>query len=340
LIWSFISFRVTPSSAPDGDAVPASKPKLEMRASQNITNLIRYKKILGDTGYGDVVHLVAFGGWNGPHLPAGYSGAELYRAFHAFNTQPRNESTPAATEESFLWDGFDWDLEGHDDLLRPTNVFTKECLDQMGEMSALARTNGYVVSMAPPESYLDTTRSEFSRSVKGTYPEPWHREFTYHGANVYAYILAKWGDAIDFVFLQFYESYSHGAYRVNEEGVRPDEFLVEYVDDLVKKGERYLVNFEDDASVGLENQFVDLPLDKLVFGFANGWAGGGGEKVFFAAEGEIEAAYEALESRGRAPRGMGYWVISNEGDRGIFLTRALNKVLKTRSVLDQGVQLD
>lgn len=55
--------------------------------------------------------------------------------------------------------------------------FTREC-----SVSALAKANYYVVSMAPPESYLDATRSAFSRPVGLAYPEPypeaWHREFT------------------------------------------------------------------------------------------------------------------------------------------------------------------
>lgn len=45
-------------------------------------------------------------------------------------------------------------------------------------MSALAKANYYVVSMAPPDSYLDATRSAFSRPVELAYPEAWHREFT------------------------------------------------------------------------------------------------------------------------------------------------------------------
>jgi len=331
LIWSFVSFKVTTSTCATSNTVIS---KLELKASQNLTKLKEYKRILDEMGYNDVVHIVAFGGWNGPHLPPGYSGKELYQAFNDFNTQ--NESGDDDAE--FIWDGIDWDLEGHDNLDNPTNEFTTECLDQMGEMSALAKENGLVVSMAPPESYLDTTRSQFSRSVKLTYPEPWHQDFTYHGANVYAYVLAQWGDSIDFIFMQFYESYSHAAYQVNELGILPSTFLINYVSDLVKKGERYLVNFEDDVSINLENQYVNLPLNKLVLGFANGWADG--EKAIFFRPNEMEVAYEELSKTHHTPRGMGYWVIEEEGRNNIFLTKGLNKILKTRPLVGNSDKLE
>jgi len=337
LIWSFVSFKVTTSTCAASNRVIS---KLELNASQNLKNLISYKKILHKMGYNDVVHQVAFGGWNGPHLPPGYSGKELYQAFHNFNTQTMQYESSDDDDDNaeFIWDGFDWDLEGHDNLENPTNEFTIECLDQMGEMSALAKENGLVVSMAPPESYLDTTRSQFSRSVKLTYPEPWHQEFTYHGANVYAYVLARWGDSIDFIFMQFYESYSHAAYHVNELGVLPSAFLINYVKDLVKNGERYLVKFEDDMNINIENQYVNLTLNKLVFGFANGWADG--EKAIFFRPNEMETAYEELSKTQHTPRGMGYWVIEEEGENNVFLTKGLNKILKTRTLVGNGVELE
>ena len=61
--------------------------------------------------------------------------------------------------------------------------------------------------MASPESYLDSTTSEFSLSLLHNYPE-WEKEFpdfTYHGRNVYAYLITKYFiDTFDFVSLQLY----------------------------------------------------------------------------------------------------------------------------------------
>lgn len=53
------------------------------------------------------------------------------------------------------------DIEGNDDLSSPNNRFTEACLCLMGEMSQLGKADGYVVSMAPAESYLDPTTSHF-----------------------------------------------------------------------------------------------------------------------------------------------------------------------------------
>ena len=61
------------------------------------------------------------------------------------------------------FDGFDWDIEGNDDMNSKYNVFTTECLDLMGEMSQLAKKDGYIVAMAPAESYLDPTTTLFDR---------------------------------------------------------------------------------------------------------------------------------------------------------------------------------
>ena len=50
--------------------------------------------------------------------------------------------------------------------------------------------------MTPPESYLDPTTSVFDLSLLHTYPE-WKEtqpDFTYHGHNTYAYLLAKFAN--------------------------------------------------------------------------------------------------------------------------------------------------
>ena len=86
----------------------------------------------------------------------------------------------------------------------------------------LWQQDGYLVTMAPPESYLDPFTNGFSRSLRGTLPEWRHLvpHFTYHvgkykstntdaaagtraqiltrwkavqGMNCYSYLLAKYG---------------------------------------------------------------------------------------------------------------------------------------------------
>ena len=56
--------------------------------------------------------------------------------------------------------------------------------------------------MAPAESYIDSSTDEFSLSLLYNYPE-WENElpnFTYHGRNAYAYLIAKYSiDTFDFI---------------------------------------------------------------------------------------------------------------------------------------------
>jgi len=88
--------------------------------------------------------------------------------------------------------------------------------------------------MAPPQSYLDLSSSKFSRYVNLTDDErQWHSEFSYFGANVYAYVLHKYGHWVDFVSLQFYESYSKAAQAVYYDGIAPSNYLQRYVEDLI-----------------------------------------------------------------------------------------------------------
>ena len=65
----------------------------------------------------------------------------------------------------------------------------------MGRLSQLAKSAGYLVAMAPAESYLDPTTHLFDLTLTHTYPE-WEAlqpDFRYHGHNTYAYLLARYG---------------------------------------------------------------------------------------------------------------------------------------------------
>ena len=96
------------------------------------------------------------------------------------------------------------------------NYFTYKELEIMGKFSNLLKKEGYIVSMAPPESYLDSTTSEFILSLLHNYPE-WEKEFpdfNYHERNVYAYLIGKYSiDTFDFVSLQLYEGNTHVLYK-------------------------------------------------------------------------------------------------------------------------------
>jgi hypothetical protein len=259
-------------------------------------------------GYHHVVHLVSFGGWNGPHLPTGqeWMAEDMYYAWreHCGN----------------IFHGVDWDLEGHDRLDSPTNVFSKPCLDCMGRFSELAKQDGYIIGMAPPQSYLDIDTSAFSRRVNLTdNKREWHSEFHYFGANVYAYLLAKYGTFIDFVSIQFYESYSRAGMEIYHHNKDPAEYLYMYVHKLtIDQQGSFLVDFEQDSSLDYASGNVNFPLTKLVFGFANGWAPAAGtdavvditnDKVCYFDPKQIAKAWKKIVESQLTPRGLMYWVM-------------------------------
>ena len=257
---------------------------------------------LDEEGLDDVIHLVSFGGWNGPHLPPIFSSNELY------------ESWKIAFGDTF--DGFDWDLEGHDDLKSQTNILTIECLTCMGEMSILAKNDGYIVGMAPAQSYLDIESRRFSRYLNltdetRTKSDDWHSDFQYFGANCYAYLLSKYADAIDFVSIQFYESYSKAGLSCYGRGMPKDVYLEKYVQELQRMNDEdggMFVDFNNDPSLEYASRNVKVPISKLVFGFANGW-GIPGDKVCYFEPSEIETSYNRLADQNITPRGFMFWVM-------------------------------
>jgi len=189
--------------------------------------------------------------------------------------------------------------------------------------------------MAPAQSYFDLQSKHFSRSVILQESErEWHSEFHYFGANVYAYLLAKFGHEIfDFISIQFYESYSRAAMSIHHKGMTAQSYLKYYVEDLMEQGESFQVDFEEDENVHLRNQRVPLPLSKLVFGFANGWALDTGDKVVFMDPQSIQSAYHSLvddDGKLQQPRGFMFWVIGEEGKNQVDFVPELNKILKIR----------
>lgn len=274
---------------------------------------------LDEEGYTDIVHLVAFGGWNGPHLDIDLSAQEWFEIWKK-----------AAVDIGFH--GIDWDLEGHDNLQSPTNVFSLECLDMIGSISRLAKEEGYLVGMAPPQSYLDAQSSSFSRSVKELHEDrTWHADFHYFGKNVYAYLLAKYEDHFDLISIQFYESYSRAAMNIyGPNKTNAASYLEGYVRALASNDFSIYIEFESDPATELSNQRVALPRSKIIFGFANGWALNTREKALFVQAGDIKSAYEKLKEDKLEPRGFMFWVIGEEGANDIVYSPDLGTILNTR----------
>jgi hypothetical protein len=201
------------------------------------------------------VHLISIGGWNAPHPNTSVPVEDMYAAWKEWNNG--------------LFDGFDWDIEGNDDMNSVYNHFTYECLDFMGKFSQMAKQDGYIVSMAPAESYIDVTTSAFDLDLNHTYPE-WmtlQPNFEYHGRNVYAYLLEYYGETMvetrktgekedeeglkeedtqvkeeqgedvelvpcktfDWVMIQLYEGFSHAEYNTTILGQSPVDYLMQYM---------------------------------------------------------------------------------------------------------------
>jgi len=171
--------------------------------------------------------------------------------------------------------------------------------------------------MAPAESYLDPSTSEFSLRLTHPYKE-WSElrpDFTYHGRNVYSYLLAKYAESrlhdesivptFDFVTVQLYEGYSHAQFSMGLQGMPASDYIPKLVSDLEEGWE---VDFAAAPEVRLGRSRVIVPSSRLVIGLANGWAGDG--KFLFLSAQEVADAHEAM---GGKVRGYAFWNILDEG---------------------------
>ena len=271
----------------------------------NYEDVAKMIKRFKDNNY-SVINLISIGGWNSPHVNTNFTAKEYFKEWLKFNEKISNNNY-----DFYGFDGIDWDIEGNDNMESSINHFTYKELDIMGEFSQLLKKEGYIVSMAPPESYLDPTTSEFSLSLLHNYPE-WEKEFakfTYHGRNVYAYLIAKYSlNTFDFVSLQLYEGYTHTLYKYQREKKSFGEIIYDLVEKL-NKG--YYVDFSKDKNSGLNKEFIKIPEDKIVIGLANAWAGG--DKFLFVDENNIIHGYKYLKEHKKDVRGFMFWDIADEG---------------------------
>ena len=107
----------------------------------------------------NAAHLISVGGWGVPHPDTAFSGAEWYKQFTRWN----NAASGPGFENGF--DGIDWDLEGTDDSSSDINNFTVDKIKLIADFSKLAKKDGFITSIAPPQSYLDVGTSEFSMKL-------------------------------------------------------------------------------------------------------------------------------------------------------------------------------
>ncbi|GMI42625.1 hypothetical protein TrCOL_g4590 [Triparma columacea] len=251
---------------------------------------------LAGMGYGrdKVKHLISVGGWDAPHPDTSNTAEEYAEAFEVFS--------------GGLFDGLDWDLEGNDSLTAKWNYFSKECLELMADLSKILHDRGYIISMAPPESYLDIQTTAFSKYVNLTYPDDdWGDDppFSYHGHNVYSYPLAKEPDAFDFVSIQIYETKSHASYNTTVLGVPQVDYMTSYIKSLVEEG--VTVDFttdEDFKELGVQK----IKMNKIIVGLIS--AGGVGGPITAANASKVFAELE----EGSNIDGFFFWCIGDDKD--------------------------
>lgn len=154
----------------------------------------------------------------------------------------------------------------------------------------------------------------------------WHPEFLYAGRNVYAALLAlAGGDTFDFVSLQLYESWSVADCNISGLGQLPEVYLPRLAAAMAAG---WTVDFSSVPALGLSKQVVSVPLDRLVFGLANGWTKPAppAQKALLLLPTQVAKAYSAMAAK---VRGFMFWDIADDSP-SLALASGLNAFLKVR----------
>jgi len=319
----------------------------QVQTGLNLPCIAQVDKTLRDRNI-EVTHLISIGGWNSPHPITKFSAHIWWQTWLDWN-----QNTVAKPELGFNgFDGFDWDLEGNDDVNSPWNYFTVEVLNLMGELSQLAKKDGYIVSMAPAQSYLDVENHLFDRSV--SHIPTWIPNFPYQGYNTYAPILAKYGltqitsnekteliPTFDFISIQLYEGWSRANHLINDHGILVAQYLIDLVE---KMSVGWEVDFSSDPDMGIETQRIQINPSQLVIGLANGWTGPRPSKFLLIYPEELKEAYKILLSQGNEFRGFMFWNIQGEGipvnGVPIYLSKIQLRTPDLSVILDQSSDYD
>jgi len=266
-------------------------------------------------------HLITIGGWDAPHPDTSFSGRQWFDVWNEWNNR-----LPVP------FDGFDWDLEGNDDVSSRSNEFTPQCLQLVIDMSVAAKTAGLLATLAPPQSYFDVSTQEFNRFLNNSDPH-WHPEFHYMGRNSYGYLFAAApAGTFDLVEVQLYETFSP-ALRSLCGGMPGDEYLRLWAAGLLGG---WSINITDPL-LPLKG-LVPVHLEPSRFIAALSFAPGSsaGRSAFFWPE-QVQTAYQEADPSSR-PRGYAFWNIAMDGSkvndtsRRVDFARSLNSFLHVRPV--------
>jgi len=277
-------------------------------------------------------HLVSIGGWGAPHPDTSFSGQTWYTTW-------KNWNTGINSQYGFEFDGIDWDAEGENTVNGPDNYFPINLLDLMGTMSKAAKADAYIVTIVPPQSYLDVQNNAFSLYVNLS--QSWASSFDYHGANVYAYLVAKYDAYIDAVLLQVYEGWSRAGYDCSFTPI--GQYFTQLVHNMSVTG--WNVKFSQVPSAGLPDQIIKIAPQKLIVALANGWATPQQGPSYTEQKFPLFWPEDIQPSWNPSLyRGYGFWVIQDEGDTVkkynpntgttsnyvLYLAKDLNNFVKAR----------
>lgn len=250
LFWSFISDGINGLSGPTLAAVQKAHP--------------------------DVVNIASIGGWNAPH-PRPLEPDQFVKDFVEWNADKK-------------FDGLDWDLEGNDDVKSLFNTIPEELIQFMCDTSAALQGKGLLVTIVPPNSYLDAGQNGFDTSL--LHPAPWKSDFKYHGKNSYAPLLLCF--APNLVILQLYESWSRVQHEYND-----PSYMTELAKNLTEGWE---VDFN--GFMNKSKEVVKVPSKSLVIGLAGGgWAE---SRNFFLKASDVPWPCSA--------RGFAYWSLKHDAE--------------------------
>ena len=207
------------------------------------------------------------------------------------------------------FDGFDWDLEGNDQLSSPNNEFTPRCLQLVLDMSIAAKRAGLLATLAPPQSYFDVTTQQFNRFLNNTDPD-FHPEFHYMGRNSYAYLLAAAPPGtFDLVEVQLYETFAP-ALRSLDTGMPGADYLRAWAAQLLAG---WMINVTD-PQLPLKGLLpVHLEPSRFIAALSFAPGSSAGRSAFFWPD-QVQEAYQAADPS-RRPRGYAFWNIGMEGSK-------------------------
>ena len=275
-------------------------------------------------------HMLSIGGWDAPHPNTSLSGVEWWRVWKTWNTDV------VARDGWSGFDGIDWDLEGNDASASQWNVFSAACLRLVAAMSRAAHDDGFIVSLVPPQTYLDPTNARFDRSLRHADGEGWKPDFHYHSWNAYAALLTPelagpLGGAIyDFISIQLYESWAPADYATVVAMEPAGAYLRRWAASCNAGWE--IAFASGDPALGVANQTVAVAPSQLVLGLSRGSAAppssSAGKSVYFAPQ-TVRSAWGAAPRRDRSVAVLGE-------DAALGLAQRLRGVMWWEIEIDDG----